>query len=126
MRSEVTDTVTPAAQNHDEVLVALDDLAGIVEDNARDERLLARRINRLQKGRAQGHSWHALLASESRPGTLELAARVLRRLTETSGRLRRALVKGLRAEGATIPAIAKTFGVSHQRVSSLLRRQTGI
>ena len=103
-------------------LAALDDLATTAKENSRDEGLLARRITQLRAGRAKGRSWHDLLAGENRPGTLELAARILRRLTEASGALRRTLAHGLRAEGGTISAIATAFGVSHQRVSALLRR----
>ena len=50
-----------------------------------------------------------------------MSARILRRATEASGQLRRRVAAGLRAEGATLPAIARWFGVSHQRISTLLR-----
>lgn len=103
-------------------LAALDDLARTMEDNARDERVLARRVRELRAGRSEGRSWHDLLARESAPGALALVDRILRRVTEGSGALRRALARGLRADGASVPAIAKMFGVSHQRVSVLLRR----
>ena len=103
-------------------LAALDDLAVAVDENARDERLLARSIRRLKAGRAKGRSWNDLLDAEQRPGALELVSRILRRIMEASGSLRRAVARGLRLEGATIPAIAALFGVSHQRISALLRR----
>jgi transposase len=64
-----------------------------------------------------------LLDGEPRPGALQLSSTILARLTEGSASLRRGLVRALRAEGATIPAIAEHLGVSHQRVSSLLRRR---
>lgn len=114
-----TETATAAADDHDK---ALDSLAGALADNARDQRLLARRIGRLQAGRAHGESWQELLAREGPPATPELSTRILRRLSVVTATLRRTLARGLRSEGASIPAIAKTFGVSHQRVSSLLRR----
>ena len=102
-------------------LEMLDDLAGAIEDNARDERLLARRVRRLRAQRAVGRSWHALLAEESAPAALRLAGTVIGRITEAGARLRRNVARGLRMEGATIPNIAAAFGVSHQRVSVLLR-----
>ena len=105
-------------------LAALDGLADTVEENARDERRLARRIRRLRTGRSEGRSWHELLAGDRTPGVLGLASRVVSRLTEASGNLRRVVAHGLRVEGATIAAIAALFGVSHQRVSALLRRRT--
>jgi hypothetical protein len=119
----MVETVAPRAEaSGDGELAALDDLVTAVEQNARDERMLARRIGQLRNGRAEGRSWHDVLDREKRPGALELSAKALGRLTESSGRLRRALARGLRAEGASIPAIAALFGVSHQRVSALLRR----
>jgi hypothetical protein len=99
----------------------LDDLAAVIEDNAREERLLARRVRRLRAERASGRSWHALLGEESAPAALRLAARVVGRMTEAGAHFRRSVARGLRLEGATIPAIAASFGVSHQRVSVLLR-----
>lgn len=102
-------------------LDGLDDLAGTIEDNARQERLLARRVRRLRAERASGRSWHALAAEESAPSALRLAASVVGQMTEAGARFRRSVARGLRAEGATIPAIAHAFGVSHQRVSVLLR-----
>ena len=46
-------------------------------------------------------------------------------LGSSSGAFRRALVLALREEGVSIPAIARMFGVTHQRVSNLLRGGTG-
>ena len=102
-------------------LEMLDDLAGVIEENAREERLLARRMRRLRAERASGRSWHALLSEESTPAALRLAATVVGRITEAGAHFRRSVARGLRLEGATIPAIAASFGVSHQRVSVLLR-----
>ena len=104
-------------------LAVLDGLADAVDDNARDERRLARSIRRLRVGRAAGRTWHDLISGEREPGVLKLAARILTRLTETSGSLRRVIASGLRLEGATIAAIAALFGVSHQRVSALLHHR---
>ena len=53
---------------------------------------------------------------------MQLVSTILRRQSEASGYLRRSLVVALRAEGQSIPSIAHLFGVTHQRVSNLLRR----
>jgi hypothetical protein len=53
---------------------------------------------------------------------VQLVSTILRRQSEASGYLRRSLVVALRAEGQSIPSIAHLFGVTHQRVSNLLRR----
>jgi hypothetical protein len=103
-------------------LTQLDDLADSIDDNVRDERVLARRIRGLRAGRAKGQSWEHLLSREPQPGSLELASDVLNRLTHVSAALRRLLARGLRGQGASLADIAERFGVSHQRVSALLRR----
>jgi hypothetical protein len=105
----------------DAELTTLDGLTAAVRQNVKEERLLVRRLDQLRAGRAEGRSWRDLLGGERRPGALGLSVGILRRITEASGTLRRALAQGLRAEGASIPAIAAVFGVSHQRVSALLR-----
>ena len=61
-------------------------------------------------------------ATRTSPGTVQLVSAILRRQSEASGYLRRSLVVALRAEGQSIPSIAHLFGVTHQRVSNLLRR----
>lgn len=114
---------TPDGHGGDGELAALDDLADQIEDRARDSHLLARRVRRLRDSRAGGRSWQDVLARDSQPATLHLSARVLRGMTEASGVLRRTLARGLRADGATVPEIAERFGVSHQRISTLLRRR---
>ncbi|MDQ1442729.1 MAG: hypothetical protein QOG97_2957, partial [Acidimicrobiaceae bacterium] len=43
-------------------LEMLDGLASDVDENARDERLLARRIRALRAGRAKGRSWQDILS----------------------------------------------------------------
>lgn len=113
----MTDPPSVAA---DEELDRLDHLARRFEDDARDVRSLARGIRRLRAGRADGRSWHEMVDTH-RPVALQLVDRAVRRVAEGSAALRRLLVRGLRSEGATTPGIAHLLGVSHQRVSVLLR-----
>jgi hypothetical protein len=116
-------------QNHtvngtgsDDVLTALDELESVLRENAESERLLFQRIAEVRLARENGQEWKAILGDEDDPGTIQLVSTVLRRQSEASGFLRRSLVVGLRAEGQSIPSIAHLFGVTHQRVSNLLRR----
>jgi hypothetical protein len=106
----------------DEVLKALGELEVVLRENAEHERKLAQRIAELRLARENGKEWRAILADEDDPGTVQLVSTVLRRQSEASGYLRRSLVVALRAEGQSIPSIAQLFGVTHQRVSNLLRR----
>jgi len=116
-------------QNHDrsgtgsdEVLNALDELEVVLRENAESERLLAQRIAEVRLARQNGREWKAILGDEDEPGTVQLVSAILRRQSEASGYLRRELVVALRGEGQSIPSIAHLFGVTHQRVSNLLRR----
>jgi hypothetical protein len=106
----------------DEVLIALDELESVLRQNAESERLLAQRIAEVRLARQNGREWKAILGDEEEPGTVQLVSTILRRQSEASGYLRRSLVVALRAEGQSIPSIAHLFGVTHQRVSNLLRR----
>jgi hypothetical protein len=106
----------------DEVLKALDELETVLRENAESERLLAQRIAEVRLARQNGREWKAILGDEDEPGTVQLVSTVLRRQSEASGYLRRELVVALRGEGQSIPSIAHLFGVTHQRVSNLLRR----
>ena len=106
----------------DEVLNALDELESVLRENAESERLLSKRIAEVRLARENGREWKAILGDEDEPGTVQLVSTILRRQSEASGYLRRSLVVALRAEGQSIPSIAHLFGVTHQRVSNLLRR----
>jgi hypothetical protein len=106
----------------DDVLQALDELESVLRENAESERLLSQRIAQVRQARQSGREWKAILGDEDDPGTVQLVSTILRRQSEASGYLRRSLVVALRSEGQSIPSIAHLFGVTHQRVSNLLRR----
>jgi len=106
----------------DEVLKALNELDAVLKENAERERVLFQRIAEVRLARENGQEWKAILAGEDEPSTVQLVSTILRRQSEASGYLRRSLVVALRAEGQSIPSIAHLFGVTHQRVSNLLRR----
>jgi hypothetical protein len=110
----------------DEVVGALDALADAIERNRDDEQLLLGRISSLRQARSSGMALTEALEQEPGPGTMQLLGRVLSRLMEASGITRRALARSMRSEGTTIPAIARLFGVTHQRVSNILNRSQGL
>jgi antitoxin component HigA of HigAB toxin-antitoxin module len=111
-----------SSRSDDEVLRALDELEAALAENAENERLLTKRIADVRRARESGQEWKAILGDEDEPGTVQLVSTILRRQSEASGYLRRSMVVALRAEGQSIPSIAHLFGVTHQRVSNLLRR----
>jgi hypothetical protein len=121
-----TSTAMPDQTEHgagsDEVLKALNELEAVLKENAENERVLFQRIAEVRLARENGKEWKTILLNEDEPGTVQLVSTILRRQSEASGYLRRSLVVALRAEGQSIPSIANLFGVTHQRVSNLLRR----
>ena len=110
------------ALSSDGTLRALDALSSALEQMASDQRLLEQRLRALQRERSSGRPWREILAEEEPPGTMQVVSRMLACLAKASGTLRKELVDNLRREGVSIPAIARLFGVTHQRVSNLLRR----
>ncbi|HUC03787.1 MAG TPA: hypothetical protein VL961_00215 [Acidimicrobiales bacterium] len=111
-----------SAKADDDVLRALKELEEVLRENAENERLLLARIAEVRLAREKGNDWKSILMDEDEPGTVQLVSTILRRQSEASGYLRRSLVVALRGEGQSIPSIAHLFGVTHQRVSNLLRR----
>jgi hypothetical protein len=108
----------------DPTVAALDALLEVLELNAQERRVLARRLRDLRQARQGGMRWQDILWKEQAPGTMQVLSVMLARLSRASGLLRKELVSTLRAEGTSIPAIARMFGVTHQRVSNLLRRNS--
>ena len=108
------------AEQRDHVVDALDALTDAIEQNAGDERQLVQKVGALREARLAGKPITETLSEERAPGTMELLGRVLTRLMDASGGARRALARAMRSEGTTVPAIARIFGVTHQRISNIL------
>ena len=106
----------------DQTLEALDALVAALDEIAEDRQILVVKLDELRTARRSGKAWQEILADEEPPGSMQVVSRMLACLSKASGTLRKELVEELREEGATIPAIARLFGVTHQRVSNLLRR----
>jgi hypothetical protein len=113
---------TGAGSGRDLAVEAVQAFSSAIRELAEDSRRLEERLGALQRGRAAGRSWKDILADEEPPGTMQLVSKMLGTLAKASGTLRKELVESLRREGVSIPAIARLFGVTHQRVSNLLRR----
>ncbi len=121
--SEIGHTRPPGGP--DPSLVALDALSKALAQVAEDQRLLEAKLAELRRQREGGMAWREILSSEEPPATMQIVSRMLACLARASGTLRKELVDTLRSEGVSIPAIARMFGVTHQRVSNLLRRPSG-
>jgi hypothetical protein len=112
----------PRIVDADPTVEALDELSRALAEIAEAQTVLAQKVRTLRESRRSGTSWHDILTEEDGTPAMQLVSQLLARISGASGGLRKLLVEALRAEGVSIPAIAKLFGVSHQRVSNLLRR----
>ncbi|MDH5237101.1 MAG: hypothetical protein OEW85_05720 [Acidimicrobiia bacterium] len=105
-------------------LGALDELDCLVDDNlARAEQIKAR-IGELRERLHNGDPLPQIVAEENRPLLVELITTNLEGLNDVGSTLRRTEAEALRAHGLTTERIAQLFGVTRQRVSTLLRHRS--
>lgn len=112
------------AGDADRTLDALDALVAVLDKLADDHRRLSGMVQDLRRARAGGLAWKDAVLDEGEPGSMQLLSEMLGYLSKASGSLRKELVEELRQEGVSIPAIARLLGVTHQRISNLLRRKS--
>jgi hypothetical protein len=84
-----------------------------------------RRAEQLRQQRRSGQSWSHIVSSEARPLIVERITHALESLTTAGGRWRREQARALHAEGMSINRIAALFGVTRQRISTLVRKRNG-
>jgi hypothetical protein len=106
----------------DAVVDAIDDVSNAVEENVQDEANLLAELAQVRRDRVAGVPLQEALGASGRPRVLVLMNGVVDRVTLTSARLRDALVATLVRDGESVSSVAKRFEVTHQRISSILRR----
>ncbi|MFN2478279.1 MAG: helix-turn-helix domain-containing protein [Pseudonocardiaceae bacterium] len=84
-----------------------------------------RRAEQLRQERRSGQSWLDLVSTETRPLIVERITHALESLNNTGSRWRREQACALLAEGVSINRIAALFGVTRQRISTLVRKRNG-
>jgi ParB-like chromosome segregation protein Spo0J len=106
----------------DEFLEALSALEKILEDHGQRSLLIKKRIAQIRRGRANGASYTELVSNHDNPLIVRLLTESSIALDTGGADVRRAQARALYAEGLTMEQIAERFGVTRQRVSTLLRR----
>lgn len=109
----------------DEVLQALDELVAALRANAEVGRQIVKRGDVIRAARRRGNDYRSIVSVEHRPLIVEMLRESQKRLTDAGSRFRRAEARALRAEGLTLDQIAAVFGVTRQRVITLLRESRG-
>jgi hypothetical protein len=110
------------AEEGDSLTSALDHLAESAERTSAEQKLIADSARAMTEERRRGRSWSAILAGEGQPSVLALLGSSLRRLSQTSSRVRTAVAAALAKEGLSTRQIAAHLEVTHQRVSAMLNR----
>ena len=107
------------------MLDALDAVVDALRENARINQAAVRQARDVTLLRRRGLSWRQILGEGEQPLIVEMLTDNLERIQTAGSGLRRASAAALHAEGATMEEIGALFGVSRQRVSSLLAAASG-
>ena len=110
------------AMAEDEFLDALATLEDVLADNGRRASLIKKRIAQLRRLRSKGASYTELVSGDDSPLIVQLLTESSKALDTSGANVRRAEAQALHAEGMTMEQIADRFGVTRQRVSTLLRK----
>jgi hypothetical protein len=108
--------------DEDSLGAALDHLAESAERTSAEQQLIADSARAMTEEHRRGRSWAAILSGEGQPSVLGLLGSSLRRMSETSSRVRAAVASALVKEGLSTRQIAAHLGVTHQRISAMLNR----
>ena len=111
----------PNDDPQDPALTALTELCSTVRLTLAHAEQVLQRAQHIRERRAAGASYREIVSAEERPLIVELLSAMQAELTEAGSRWRRAEAHALHAEGLTMDAVAELFGVTRQRVSSLLK-----
>ena len=103
---------------------ALDDFATEAEAVADEQQQIARDARRLSRHREAGRPWSEVLAGEDAGALLQLMRGSGRRLATATGGLMRTLARELSREGLSHRKIGRLLGVTHQRVTTILKSRT--
>jgi hypothetical protein len=113
--------MTGATNGHVDAQHALQALDAALIDNSERISAMRERIAELLRHGEGNGGWAAAIAGGGRPTLLELLTDTGAALNLAGVGVRRALALSLFNEGVPVNTIATLFGVSHQRVSILLR-----
>jgi hypothetical protein len=121
----VSERIEEPADGHaeDAAVLALRDLVAQLDRTVVELRAAAQRADQLVAQRAAGRSWYEIVGAEQRPLIVETITRALDDLGEVGSRFRREEALALRRERLSITRISELFGVSRQRVSTLVQER---
>jgi hypothetical protein len=116
--------VAARSRRADPVIEALDSVVDALRENAKVNQAAVRQARDLIQLRDRGLSWRQILSNGDHPLVVQMLTDNLERIQTAGSQLRRESAAALHDEGATMEEIGALFGVSRQRVSSLLSSGT--
>ena len=102
-------------------MTALEEVCATARQMIANGEQILERAAYVREQRAAGVSYREIVPAEPRPLIVELISDTLSQLADAGSRWRRAEARALHGEGLTMDVIARLFGVTRQRVSSLLK-----
>ena len=115
-RTPVTD-----GRPHDQLLEALDELLVVLRESTRRNQLAIRQAEAIRKLHRGGQTYGEIFVRDERSLIRQVTRDNVDELVRASAKLRWAEVKALHDEGLTMDRIAVLFGLTRQRISSLLK-----
>jgi Sigma-70, region 4 len=115
-------TLSIESMAEDEFLQALTALEQGLDDERKRASLIKKRIAQIRRRRAMGASYSEIVSSNDTPLIVQLLTESSIALGTLGADVRRAEARALYEEGLTMEQIAEHFGVTRQRVSTLLRK----
>lgn len=102
----------------------MEQLATDAEEIADQQREVASQARAMQRLRRRGWPWARILDQEKPPGLVARLRATSRRLTQLTTRLSRTFATAMATEGLSRREIARRLGITHQRVTALLKQPT--
>jgi hypothetical protein len=101
----------------------MEDIAIEADGIAEEQRHVARNARTMQRKLDRGMTWSKVLGDEQPVHLLERLRSSSRKLVKLTGHLALTIAKALTHEGESRRKIANRLGVTHQRVTAMLRNR---
>lgn len=112
-----------SVDTNDETIRELRRLVEVIDDTVVQLERVRRRAQEIEQRRLAGDRYRVIVEAEERPLIVESLSEVLDRLSVAAGAFRRAEAVALAREGWTHERIGQFFGVTRQRIGSLIGRE---
>jgi hypothetical protein len=111
---------------HDDLLDALEALLVVLRDSTKRNQLAIRQAEAIRRLHRGGRTYREIFDRDERSLIRQVTRDNVDQLVQASARLRWAEAKALHAEGMSMDKIAVLFGLTRQRISSLLKEQGNV